>query len=134
MVAPMNDAALQWNAGTGVRLRSAVPGRFRLFVPGLYRNDELGRTLERGLNGSQSRRTVSANVLAATVLVIAPEDAAAEALVHEVEALVQRFAGENAIALDELTRRGRTKPKHLMLNGSSGPLFALPHLSRKAKR
>src|SRR5688572_3784686 len=102
MLAPMNHAVLQSNAAATVRVRSAVPGRFRLWVPGLYRNDELGRTLERGLNGSKSGRTVSANVLAATVLVITPKDAAPDALVHEVETLLQRFAGDNAIGLDEL--------------------------------
>jgi Ca2+-transporting ATPase len=121
----MSDAVLQPSSVATVRVRSAVPGRVRLWVPGLYRNDALGRTLERGLNGSNSGRRASANVLAATVLVIAPESAAADTLVGEVEALLQRFAGENAIALDDLARRGRVKPKHLMLNGS-GPGRALP--------
>jgi Ca2+-transporting ATPase len=127
----MNETVLQSNAAA-VRVRSAVPGRFRLWVPGLYRNHELGRTLERGLNGSASGRTVAANVLAATVLVVTPKDAAAEALIREVEALLQRFAGDNAIGLDELAWRGRAKPKHLMLNGS-GPLFVLPRLSFSLK-
>jgi len=133
MVAPMIDAALPSFGVSGVRVRSVVPGRIRLWVPGLYRNDALGRTLERGLNGSKSGRTVSANVIAATVLVITPKDAAADALVEEVESLVQRFAGEHAIELDELSRRGRTKPKHLLLNGSSRLSFALPRFSPKAK-
>jgi Ca2+-transporting ATPase len=129
----MNHAVLQSDTGATVRVRSAVPGRFRLWVPGLYRNGELGRTLERGLNGSKSGRTVSANVLAATVLVITPKDAAPDALIHEVETLLQRFAGDNAIGLDELAQRGHVRPKHLMLNDSSGPLFELPRFSFSLK-
>ncbi|HTV20155.1 MAG TPA: HAD-IC family P-type ATPase [Polyangiaceae bacterium] len=124
----MNDGVLQSNGEGGVRLRSAVPGRFRLWVPGLYRNDDLGRTLERGLNGSKSGRTVSANVLSATVLVLTPKDAVVDALIEEVEALIERFAGDNALALDELAQRGHSKPKHLMLK-PSGPLFTVPRFS-----
>ena len=116
----MNDMALLPSADIGVTIRSALPGRFRIWVPGLYRNEELKRTLERGLNGSASRRTVSANVVAATVLVITPPDAAPGALVDEIAALVRDHADESRVSVAELEQRGRVKPVHLMVNGSSG--------------
>jgi Ca2+-transporting ATPase len=125
MVRAMNQALLP-SSDIGIRVRSALPGRFRIWVPGLYRNEELKRTLEHGLNGAESRRTVSANVVAATVLVLTPVEAVAESLIEEIAALVRRFAGDKSISLADLERRGLAKPAHLMASGKphDEPLFS----------
>lgn len=121
----MNDMALLPSADIGVTIRSALPGRFRIWVPGLYRNEGLKRTLERGLNGPASRRQVSANVVAATVLVLTPNDAAPDALVDEIATLVRDYANESRVSVGDLERRGRVKPAHLMVNQNpSAPLFS----------
>jgi Ca2+-transporting ATPase len=119
------NVALLPSEDIGVRVRSAVPGRYRVWVPGLYRNDALKRTLEQGLNGAKSRRTVSANVVAATLLVLTPREARVDSLVEEIESLLRRFAGDHAITLGDLQRRGSAKPS-VALAGTptSTPLFS----------
>src|SRR4051794_28364811 len=96
-----------------IRVRSAVPGRYRIWIAGLYRNEALQQALERGLNGAESGRTVAANAIAGTVLVSGPRDARVEALVSEIETLVHEYAARSAIALDELEQRGRRRPVYL---------------------
>jgi phosphoglycolate phosphatase-like HAD superfamily hydrolase len=115
----MQDGALLAASDIGVEIRSALPGRFRIWVAGLYRNEDLEHILERGLNGSASRRRVFANSIAATVLVEAPTDVSPHALVGEIAALVRQFAQERSTSLEELERRGRNKPSHLAVNGAA---------------
>lgn len=98
-----------------IRIRSAVPGRFRLWVPGLYQNDELKRALETAFERSGSRRSAHVNVVSGTMLVRAPVDVAAEALVGELEAIVDEFASAHALSMIELERRSRVRPLHLAL-------------------
>jgi Ca2+-transporting ATPase len=129
----MQATALLPGSEASVVVRSALPGRFRLWVPGLYRNEGLKRTLETSLNGAASQRHISANVVAATVLVIAPEDAQAHTLVAEVERLLLRFADESGSGLADLARRGRSKPAHLLVNGS-GPKRPTLGLARRPKK
>jgi P-type Ca2+ transporter type 2C len=130
----MHDVAPLMGSEGSVVVRSALPGRFRLWVPGLYRNEGLKLALESGLGASRSRRRrVSANVLAASVLVVAPEDADPDLLVTEVEALLQIFASESAASLADLAQRGRSKPIHLMLNGSGKRQWPWLALSRRGK-
>jgi len=129
----MNDVAPFAGSQASVVVRSASPGRFRFWVPGLYRNEGLKQAIESGLNGAESRRRVSVNVLAASLLVVTPERAEAQTLVSEVEALLRRFVSQTSSSLEELARRGRRKPAHLVVNGSGGRLkfsFGLP-LRRK---
>src|SRR5688572_20296355 len=59
----MNDVAPLAGSEASVVVRSVLPGRFRFWVPGLYRNEGLKRALESGLHGAESRRRVSANVI-----------------------------------------------------------------------
>lgn len=129
----MHDMAPPAGREASVVIRSALPGRFRLWVPGLYRNEGLKSALERGLNGAASRRFVSANVVVASVLVVAPEDTDASALLREVESLLERFAGQSTSGLAELTRRGRSRPRHLLVGGRrSGPRKGLRHVRQRA--
>jgi P-type Ca2+ transporter type 2C len=114
----MNHALLQ-SSELDIRVRSAVPGRFRIWVPGLYRNEELKRALEQGLNGAESRRKVSANVIAATLLVHAPPEAAAETLVQEVATLVRRFAGDNGLSFTFLERQARARSAQRLGKGKA---------------
>jgi P-type Ca2+ transporter type 2C len=104
-------------------VRSALPGRFRLWVAGLYQNDALKRLLEHELNGASPRRSATVNVVSGTLLVRAPHDTAADALVREIETLVERFASTHALSLQELARRSQIKPLYLSLprNGGAGP-------------
>jgi P-type Ca2+ transporter type 2C len=105
----------------GIQVLSALPGRFRIRVPGLYRNHELEHSLRRGLNGSASRRKVSANVVSATLLVRAPEDTAADTLIDEIVALVQAFAAERGLTLGELETRVSRTPVHLIVTEPRRP-------------
>jgi P-type Ca2+ transporter type 2C len=134
IVPAMQDGALLVASDIGVEVRSALPGRFRIWVAGLYRNEDLERSLERGLNGSSSRRRVSANSVAATVLVEAPTDVSPHEVVEEIAVLVRQFAQENSISLEELERRGRKRPSHLVVNGAArdpATFFALSRSKRK---
>jgi Ca2+-transporting ATPase len=120
----MNDVALR--SDVGVEVRSALPGRFRMWVPGLYRNDALKRVLEKGLNGAESRRHVSANVVAATILIVGPRDTSVNSVVEEISALVRRFAGDESITLDALVKRGRQRSRQQIAKNLAPkePLFS----------
>jgi Ca2+-transporting ATPase len=117
-------------ASSPVRLRSALPGRFRIWIAGLYQNSELKSALESTLNAASSR-SASVNVISGTLLVRTPLDTSADALVREIELIVERFAASHSISPRELERRGRLKPLHLSLpenSSESAMSFALPRL------
>jgi Ca2+-transporting ATPase len=98
-------------ASVTVRIRSAVPGRFRLWVPGLYHNEEMKRAIEAAFEPSSARRA-SVNLVSGTLLVHAPEDSSAEALLTELQSIVERFSQQHAVPLHELERRSRQRPIH----------------------
>jgi Ca2+-transporting ATPase len=126
----MDDMALP---SAGIQVLSALPGRFRIRVPGLYRNPELERSLRRGLNGSASRRRVSVNVVSATLLVRAHDELQSERLIDEIRELVQAFTRESGISLDALERRPLAKPVHLLVTQkarTSGALALVQRLKR----
>jgi hypothetical protein len=81
-----------------VRLRSALQGRFRVWVPGLYHNEAMKRAI--------------VNLVSGTLLVHAPRDAGAEALLDELQSILDRFSLQHAVPLQELERRGRLRPIH----------------------
>lgn len=95
-----------------IRIRSALPGRFRIWVAGLYHNEELKNVLEKGLNGAASKRTVEVNPISGTLLILTPSDASADALVSEIESLVNDFASARAITVTDLKWRGEARPLH----------------------
>jgi P-type Ca2+ transporter type 2C len=99
-----------------VRVRSALPGRFRIWVAGLYHNAELERALLQGLQ--RAERTIVSNHVAATLLVTTERHARAEELVAEIEALVRDFAASRSTSLAELEWRGRVRPLHLVRGGA----------------
>ncbi|MET0411967.1 MAG: hypothetical protein ABW217_11770, partial [Polyangiaceae bacterium] len=106
----MPDGATQSVSEQAIRIRSALPGRFRIWVAGLYHNEELKSVLEKGLNGSASKRTVEVNPVAGTLLILTPRDASPDALVSEIESLVNEFASSRAITVSELKWRGEARP------------------------
>jgi Ca2+-transporting ATPase len=95
-----------------VCIRSALPGRFRVWVPGLYYNEEMKRALEAAFEAPSNRRA-SVNLVSGTLLVHAPRDLGADALVGELQAIVERFSEQHAVPLQELERRGRLRPIYL---------------------
>jgi Ca2+-transporting ATPase len=106
----MPDGATQLVSEQAIRIRSALPGRFRIWVAGLYHNEELKNVLEKGLNGAASKRTVEVNPIAGTLLILTPRDASADALLSEIESLVNEFASSRAITVSELKWRGEARP------------------------
>jgi Ca2+-transporting ATPase len=108
------------NEPSRIRVRSAVPGRYRLWVPGLYQNDELKRALEIAFARPGSRRSAKVNVLSGTMLVRAPLGEGPEVLVGELQAIVDEFANEHALTMLELERRSRLRPLHLALGKLPG--------------
>src|SRR5688572_4594545 len=94
-----------------VRLRSALPGRFRVWVPGLYHNEAMKRAIEAAFEAPSTRRA-SVNLVSGTLLVHAPPDAGAEALLDELQSILERFSEQHAVPLQELERRGRLRPIH----------------------
>jgi Ca2+-transporting ATPase len=113
MVRDMSAALQPSHSDVSVEIRSALPGRFRVWVAGLYRNDELKRALEQGLNGAESQREVAVNLTIGTLLVTAPKETQPDTLVEEITALVRDFAEARSLSLADLERRGRVKPVHL---------------------
>ena len=107
---------------SSVQVRSALPGRYRLWVAGLYQNDDLKSTLERALNATQ-RRSARANVVAGTLLVQVQERSPgdeATVIAREIEALVMQFAATHATTPQQLERRGVERPLHLALAQHGG--------------
>jgi P-type Ca2+ transporter type 2C len=104
---------------SGIRIRSALPGRYRIWVAGLYRNEALEQALEKALLAPSSRRSATINITSGTLLVRTAADEHIESLVQELEGVLARFAKENSIPLPELQRRGLRRPLHLAL-GSGG--------------
>jgi Ca2+-transporting ATPase len=92
-------------------MRSALPGRFRVWVPGLYHNEELKRAIEAAFEAPSDRRA-SVNLVSGTLLVHAPREVRAEALLGELQSIVERFSEQHAVPLRELERRGRLRPIH----------------------
>jgi P-type Ca2+ transporter type 2C len=115
----MNDVARLASADVSVRVRSALPGRFRIWVAGLYRNEELKRALEGTFGAREGKRVVAANLVLGTLLVTTEGDAKADELVSEIEALVRDFADQQKIQLHALERRGRLRPVYFSQNGKS---------------
>ena len=105
------------SSASSVQVRSAVPGRYRLWVAGLYQNDELKSALERTLNGGK-QRSAHANVVAGTLLVEVERGAehGAEALACEVATIVDEFAVSHATTSRALERRGLERPLHFALS------------------
>jgi Ca2+-transporting ATPase len=101
-----------------VRIRSALPGRYRIWVAGLYHNEQLKRALQVGLQGSDSRRRIQFNLVTGTLLLLTPRPTATELLVARIDMLVRDFAGENSVSMSELEWRGRARPISLARNGS----------------
>lgn len=114
----MSDAAISSTSDVSVLIRSALPGRFRIWVGGLYRNEDMKRALETGLNGATSGRKVATNVVSSTLLITTSKDVEANALLREIELVVREFAGSHAISLSELERRSRVKPVYLARDGA----------------
>jgi hypothetical protein len=101
---------------SGIRIRSALPGRYRVWVAGLYRNEELKTALEAALGAPSSRRSAYVNVTSGTLLLRTPSDERVENVVRELERVLASFAEHHAIPLPELQRRGRERPLHLALD------------------
>jgi P-type Ca2+ transporter type 2C len=100
-----------------VRIRSALPGRYRIWVAGLYYNEGLKRALEAGLAGNGAPRRVHVNLVTGTLLIITPQQTPTQLLVSRIASLVREFAEANAISMSELEWRGRVKPLSLARNG-----------------
>ena len=101
------------SAPTHLKVRSAVPGRYRIWVAGLYRNEEMKRALESALGSSESPRAIRTNLVASTVLVRTRRDMTPAALLGELEAVLQAYSRQHAVPLTELERRSRLRPLHL---------------------
>ena len=98
-------------ARSKVSIRSALPGRFRVWVPGLYHNEDMKRAIEAAFEPS-SRRRASVNLVSGTLLVHAPRELGVDALLGELESIVERFSAEHAVSLVDLEQRGRLRPLH----------------------
>src|SRR5688572_10445904 len=112
---------------SGIRIRSALPGRYRVWVAGLYRNEELKTALEAALAAPSSRRSAQINVTSGTLLLRTSVDERVENVVRELEGVLAHFAERHAIPLPELRRRGQKRPLHLALEGK-------PHRRRPSDR
>jgi Ca2+-transporting ATPase len=112
-----NDAS---STPYGIRVRSALPGRVRLWIAGLYHNDELKRAIEAAFAAPGSRRSATVNVVSGTLLVEAPSELRADALLSELHALVDEFSARHAVSRLELERRSRVRPLHLSFGRAFG--------------
>lgn len=104
----------------GVRVCSALPGRLRLWVPGLYRNEEMKRAIEAAFASPASRRSASVNSIRGTVLLRTARDERADVSVRELTSIVERFSKAHAVSLRELERRGRLRLYRSWGEGAQG--------------
>jgi len=102
------------SAPTHLKIRSAVPGRYRIWVAGLYHNEEMKRALETALGSSESPRSIRTNLVASTVLVRTGRDTTPAALLGELDAVLQAYSSQHAVPLMELERRSRLRPLHIV--------------------
>jgi P-type Ca2+ transporter type 2C len=136
----MTASAAAWTPVSGIRVRSALPGRFRLWVPGLYQNEALKRAIEAALERPGSSRSAQINVVSGSLLVEAPAGERADALLAELQAIVDAFSAAHSVSSVELEQRGRVRPLHLALakspgaNGSGAQAFAWPSLKSARRR
>jgi P-type Ca2+ transporter type 2C len=105
---------------SGIRVRSALPGRFRLWVPGLYQNEDLKQAISSAFERPGSHRSATVNVVCGTLLIKAPTDERADALLGELQMIVDEFSATHAVSFGELEQRSRTRPLHLSFTKSSG--------------
>ncbi len=109
----MNDgAALSYS---GIRLRSSVRGRHRLWIAGLYRNVPLEQELRQRLTAARPKHSLSANLITGTLLVCTDEALDPSGLMADIETVLHDFSLRTGTPLLELERRGRQRPVHLAL-------------------
>lgn len=102
-------------------LRSALPGRYRFWVPALYRSEAMKSVLEDNLAQKGSRQVV-ANPVTATLLV--RSERKIDRLREEIDAVVCAFACAQKADVVALTKRGRDKPLHLAFSQPAGTAVA----------
>ena len=109
----MNDGAAP--SFSGIRLRSSVRGRHRLWIAGLYRNLPLEQELRQRLTAAAPKHSLSANLITGTLLVCTDEGLDPSGLIAEIEMVLHDFSRRTGTPLPELERRGRQRPVHLSL-------------------
>ncbi|HWO09396.1 MAG TPA: cation-transporting P-type ATPase, partial [Polyangiaceae bacterium] len=121
-------------------MRSALPGRYRLWVAGLYQNEELKSTLEGALNGT-ARRRARANVVAGTLLVQVQQGVElenADSIAREIEEIVEDFAAARSLTASALERRGVARPLYFALtrraNGKAHGADGTDRAERRERR
>src|SRR4051812_2187393 len=113
MLERVNDGARP--SYSGIRLRSSVRGRHRLWIAGLYRNLPLEQELRQRLAGAAAKHSLSANLITGTLLVCTDEALDPSGLIAEIETVLHDFARRTGTPLPELERRGHQRPVHLSL-------------------
>jgi Ca2+-transporting ATPase len=98
-----------------IRLRSSLPGRHRLWVAGLYRNQDLEQALRSALSTPVAQHSVSANLVTGTLLVRTAEPLAPSGLIERIERVLLDFSAQTGTPLSALEQRGRRRPVHLAL-------------------
>jgi hypothetical protein len=110
MVASMSVSVVSSSAipeVVAIRLCSVLPGRYRIWVAGLYQNQELARAIEGALARPSSHRALKINLIRGTLLLETGAEERVEDLVQELEAVLLGFAEAHAVPLFELQRRSR---------------------------
>ncbi len=128
-------------------VHSAVPGRMRIEVAGLYRATNLAQMLERELCARADVRSAKANVLTGRMLIVyQPSSTEAKALLDAIVALVRAHSGPRRLRPSKKARRqvpGVRKPlarfehlpgllRSLIAPPLAGPAFAAISAARAA--
>lgn len=123
-------------------LHSAVAGRARLLIPGLYRNEVFRSQLASRLEGNRSLRLVQANILTGTALIRYDERQSLAEMLARLEAVladllqVQGPVREPETSLRSLAAGGwpASRPVRKPGIGSARESFGLPAKTRQEKR
>ncbi len=87
-------------------VHTAVPGRLRIEVAGLYRATNLAKRLERALSARADVRSAKANVLTGRLLIVyRTSDTELNALLEDIIALVRAHAGPRRLRSSKKARR-----------------------------
>jgi Ca2+-transporting ATPase len=126
MLGAVNDGAAP--GYSGIRLRSSVRGRHRLWIAGLYRNVQLERELRQRLSAAAPKHSLSANLITGTLLVCTDEALDSSGLIAQIETVLHDFSQRTGTPLFELERRGRQRPVHLSLEVPARRRAGPPHV------
>jgi Ca2+-transporting ATPase len=97
-----------------IQLRSSLPGRHRIWVAGLYRNERLEHALRRNLQASSFG--LEFNLVTGTLLIRVEPQVPAQALLQRIDDAIRHFSLETGTSVAALEQRGRRRPVHLALD------------------